>query len=583
MPQVISHYSAIERLPGFGSTSRVYHTDLHGVRPSNSGATNTANMQILENLVNTAGGGVVVFGAGTYNFADAGNNPFAGSRGHCIVRKSNVQWLGRAAGTTVLQLADGQHTSARPMDLFVFDNASNISFRHMSIRGNRAGQASGTFGQSAFGNLIASYVTANRNTNVVFEDLVLTNAWSNVLAAINCDNIRIRNVYTDDHGEGPQIIRCKDVLIENVSSRDTTGVCIADMFEIIACERVYCYGVTSLGHDPNAVVPGSVGFDVSYSKDVFVSGLLVRDFSVGFQFNPTTPQAGVPTSISARIENAVIENTFQATQISSSADYPQNLRISNMRIVGGPASVNTGGNPSIGIMTLVSIANTLFNGHFSLDNVSVTGHEYGALLATGKTYVLSDCEFSGNSIDGLRINLGTSAMGSTAGSLRIEADGLKCCNNGQFGVYVFPQTELFDPVGFIRGYFRNNTGSSSFRVGAQVYNDAGRATSATQWQVTNTAGPKTNHPVTSLVSAGGEHQILLNSGGAQLMYGGTHGQIVHLVATASCTITHASGSGADFSFVLIGAANFSATAGDIITLRYNATTKLWTEIARFDP
>ena len=238
--------------PTGGSAKSVYYiaTD-YGI--SADAEDNTPALQTLVDTVSEAGGGIIFFPVGTYNFKKAATK-------YAVLMKSNVSIVGENIETTILKQSE-----AVPYSLFYFMGSAaspiiGCRFSDFTVDAYSTGDVNEVYGKAFF----FQYVK-----NCVFDSLVLKGTVATALGIDFLDNVSIRNVNCIDCGR-----------IYAGGSVGTSGIGIGtggwehENFTITDC---ICVGSGQYGIFIENQYNQGWGGNIAYAKGCVISGCITRN------------------------------------------------------------------------------------------------------------------------------------------------------------------------------------------------------------------------------------------------------------------------------------------------------------------
>lgn len=395
---VTSTGSSVARTLAARSTDILNVKDF-GADSAASATTNTNSIQAAIDLAASRGGATVLVPASAtaYSLDATRIDPYYTSNKCCLEMKSNVRLIIETGAT--LKLGDGQQTDAGgPVNIIT---AGNVQHTYIGgggrITGNTAGQTGWTLGYAQVGyGIIISYrrPVDGAASDVTIENLTLDDHWSNPInlgqdssTLPRLARITIRNIYTANCGEGPQIIGADDVIVAGMVVEDLGGVHVGD------------------------------GFELSDADRFTVSDLIVRGVGAGSAIDLFGSQNGVVT-------NFVIDGWVGGIDINDNSHVPPRPCAN---LVVGPGVMT--GTDNYGIIINGLTASNIVLTDIVVDGQGVT--DYGMQLASANAPVVgpvmvTGCLFTGCQYDGMMVKALSKLTIEGCESSGNGANGLTC-------------------------------------------------------------------------------------------------------------------------------------------------------------
>lgn len=244
---------------------------------------------VFQNALDSCKGKILYVPAGTYEFSAQGECPYEAGKEYILDFGSGNTTLWVSPGATLKLNAGLQVDSAvnflvwkDARDIFIGGGGTimlNASNQPGWVTGGGATWASDNgYCQGEAGNIIDGYQTGTEydmSSNITVENLTLKDCFSNPIDIHGASHSMIRNIRSWSFGEGPQFVRGKNVVMDNIFVSDKheppywTAGGVGDGIECAACIDFVIANCVIRDYQ------SSGGIDISYSRKGVVSNCLV--------------------------------------------------------------------------------------------------------------------------------------------------------------------------------------------------------------------------------------------------------------------------------------------------------------------
>lgn len=556
----------------------------YGFSTSASGTTNSAALQAAIDAANTAGGGEVLIGSGTFTLnavsaiytrpGSVGNN-----KKNCIAIKDNVTIKGVGPHLTHLKLAASQQTNLVIVHMFWADNGvDDWAMLDMKITGNTANQpgyTGGYTGGDTAGALIAAGggIFGTGNERVTLRNLILEENFGCAIDNVFPTKWNMEEILIDKVGEGMLVNGYDQMNIYNCTYNNSTAVSVGDAFEI------------------------------ANGNDLTMNNIKAFDAVAGSALDITGRHMVLSNIVCDRCQNGVLIQTDAATESFPNSDIfaLTNVTVSNGDAIGISVAANRTNGTCNGTLSNCTVKNMSQGflissqtggggfGTITLNNCQATGHDVVGLHLMSVDKIIVNGGFFGNSATagyGIILN----GIGSTAsGQQKIYIYDATCSGNDRFGVYVQAGTDgvTYFPEGIVRvNAFNNSNGDMTYFNGLNGMSYEGqdiyfKDNTHTGLELTNTRLDETTPSRTHTRVVTGYKTISWENLKLRQLQQGVPNQEIVIKFPVICTVealATTAGNNVELDTDNDGDATFAA--GDQVVLQYDVTTSKWKEATR---